>query len=223
MGPGFVLERVTVTRGSARLLSEISVHLPAGRCTAVVGPSGSGKTTLLRLLNRLEEPESGRVLLDTTPVKQLDVLALRRRVGLVAQHPVLLTQRVAEDLRLGRPDLTARDEADLLSRVGLPVSFGERRTEGLSAGESQRVCLARALATRPEVLVLDEPTSALDGVNVALITDLARAHVAGGGTVVLVSHDLAVVRDVADEVVVLDAGRLVTAGHPDEVEYLGSG
>jgi putative ABC transport system ATP-binding protein len=216
---GFRLERVTVVRGAAPILEEVSAVVPAGRCTAVVGPSGAGKSTLLRLLNRLVEPTAGRVLLDQTPLPELDVLALRRRVGLVAQHPVLLTDRVDTDLRLGRPDLTDQQITDLLTRVGLPATFGQRPTEGLSGGEAQRVCLARALSVRPQVLLLDEPTSALDGDNVAVIVELARDHLAGGG-VVLVSHDLTVVRGIAEHVLVLDRGHLAAAGHPAEIDYL---
>jgi putative ABC transport system ATP-binding protein len=222
VGGGFVVERVTVACGERRLLENVSARLPVGRCTAIVGPSGAGKTTLLRLLNRLAEPTTGRILLDGVPLAELDVVALRCRVGLVAQHPVLLTERVADDIRLGCPALTSRRVVELLARVGLPAMFGERRTEGLSSGEAQRVCLARALAVEPEVLLLDEPTSALDGVNVALVADLARDHVAAGGGVVLVSHDLMVVRGVADQVLVLDGGRLVGAGHPDEIDCLGT-
>lgn len=217
---GFRLDRVTHTRGPTRILDEITAGLPAGRCTAVVGPSGSGKSTLLRLLNRLAEPTTGLVLLDEAPLTELDVLALRRRVGLVAQQPVLLTDQVATDLRLGHPDLTDHHARELLTRVGLPDTFGGRRTDGLSGGEVQRVCLARALALDPEVLLLDEPTSALDGLSTAVIADLARDHVTRGGTVVLVSHDLHVVRDVADHILVLGGGRLVAAGSPHEIDYL---
>ncbi len=209
-----------MTRGPVKVLDQISAHLPATRCTAVIGPSGSGKSTMLRLLNRLTEPTAGRVLLNETPLTELDVLALRRKVGLVAQQPVLLTDRVDSDLRVGHPTLTDHRIRELLTLVGLPAAFGERRTEGLSGGEAQRVCLARALALNPDVLLLDEPTSALDGVNTAVVTDLARRHVAGGGTVVLVSHDLDVVRDVADHVLVLDNGHLTAAGGPRDIDYL---
>lgn len=208
---GFHLDKVTVTVGTARLLDHVTAEVPSGQCTAVVGPSGAGKSTLLRLLNRLAEPSSGRVLFDGTPMPELDVLALRRRVGLVAQRPTLLTDRVADELRVGRPDVADQRLAELLGRVGLLAAVAERGTDGLSGGEAQRVCLARALAVEPEVLLLDEPTSALDGLNAALIADLARDHVAGGGTVVLVSHDLSMVRSVADQVLALDHGTLVGA------------
>jgi putative ABC transport system ATP-binding protein len=219
-GHGFVLDGVTVIRGRARLLDWVSTHIKSGRCTAVIGHSGAGKSTLLRVLNRLQEPTTGRVLLDGAPIAETDVLALRRRVGLVAQRPVLLTARVTDETRVGRPDLPPHRVVELLQRVGLPAGFGDRRTAELSGGEAQRACLARALAVEPEVLLLDEPTSALDGPNAALITELARDHVTSGGTVVLASHDLAVVRSVADWVLVLDGGRLLVTGRPGEVDYL---
>jgi putative ABC transport system ATP-binding protein len=220
MTQGVLFDQVTVIRKDARLLDTISARLPARRCTAVVGPSGAGKSTLLRLLNRLDEPSTGQILLDDVPLSDLDVLALRRRVGLVAQQPVLLTDQVADDLRLGQPQLGDEDIRNLLARVGLPTSFADRRTSELSGGEAQRVCLARAMAVQPEVLLLDEPTSALDGVSSAVIIDAARDHLANDGTVVLVSHDLAVVRGIADTVLVLDHGRLVAQGHPTEIDYL---
>jgi putative ABC transport system ATP-binding protein len=141
-GQGFVLDEVTVIRGRARLLQGVSTQISPGRCTAVVGPSGAGKSTLLRVLNRLEEPTTGRVLLDGAPIAETDVLALRRRVGLVAQRPVLLTTRVTDETRVGRPDLSAPQVGELLERVGLPAGFGDRRTAELSGGEAQRVCLA---------------------------------------------------------------------------------
>lgn len=222
-GQGFVLDQVSVIRGRVRLLNGVSAHIKAGRCTAVVGPSGAGKSTLLRLLNRLDEPTTGRVLLHGAPITQTDVLTLRRHVGLVAQRPVLLTDRVSDETRVGRPDLSTPRVVELLARVGLPANFGQRRTAELSGGEAQRACLARALAVEPEALLLDEPTSALDGPNAALIAELARDHVTAGGTVVLASHNLAIIRSIADWVLVLHAGHLVIAGRPGEIDYLEAG
>src|SRR5712675_1019172 len=216
---GFTLDAITVTHGPARLLDAVSGCIEAGRCTAVVGPSGAGKSTLLRVLNRLEEPTAGRVLLDGRPIGEMDVPALRRRVGLVAQQPVLLTDRVADELRVGRHDLAAEQSSALLQRVGLPVDFATRPTAELSGGEAQRLCLARALAVEPEVLLLDEPTSALDGITAALIATLVRGHVNEGGTVVLVSHDPALIGGVAERVLELDHGRLIADGCPDDINH----
>ncbi len=209
---GFRLDEVAVTRGPATLLARINACIPAGRCTAVMGASGAGKTTMLRLLNRLAEPTTGRVLLDGVPIAELDVLALRRRVGLVAQAPVLLADRVLDEIRVGRPDLPDDRAGELLARVGLAPRFATRNTAELSGGEAQRLCLARSLAVEPEILLLDEPTSALDGPTATVIGALVREHVSTGGTVVLASHDHDLVGSVAERVLLLEHGHLVADG-----------
>jgi putative ABC transport system ATP-binding protein len=220
---GFVLEAVTLVRSGAPILDGVSEHLEPGRATAIVGSSGAGKSTLLRVLNRLEEPTSGQVLLEGIPLPEWDVLQLRRRIGLVAQRPVLLTDQVAAELRVGAPALAEDQVVRLLERVGLTASFAQRRTGELSGGEAQRVCLARSLAVQPEVLLLDEPTSALDGLNTSIVGQVVHDHVAAGGTVVVVSHDLDVVRRIASRVVVLADGRVVDAGSPGDIAYLEAG
>ena len=131
---GFRIEQVTVTRGPATLLAQVSATIPAGRCTAVTGASGAGKSTLLRLLNRLDEPTTGRITLDGVPITELNVLALRRRVGLVAQASVLLTDRVLDEVRVGRHDVSEAGVVELLARVGLGQWFSERATAELSGG-----------------------------------------------------------------------------------------
>ena len=208
---GFRLEQVTVTRGPARLLAQVSASIPVGRCTAVTGPSGAGKSTLLRLLNRLAEPTTGRITLDGVPLAELDVLALRRSVGLVAQASVLLTELVLDEVRVGRHDLPEAGVVELLARVGLEPSFTKRATAELSGGEVQRLCLARALAVEPDMLLLDEPTSALDGASAEVLAELVGDFVSAGGTVVLVSHDYGLIDSVAAQVLVLDCGRLVSS------------
>ena len=153
----------------------------------IVGPSGAGKSTLLRLLNRFEEPSSGVVRLRGQPLHGLPVLELRRQVGWLAQQPVLLTDTVAGDLRVGAPGLDEIAAAVLVERVGLPAVMLDRSTTGLSGGEAQRVCLARALAVGPEVLLMDEPTSALDPAATRTIESVVRDLVVGGTAVVVVS------------------------------------
>lgn len=201
-----------MTVGGADLFGGVDATVAGGRCTAVVGPSGTGKTTLLRLLNRLGEPSGGRILLDGVPITELDVLELRRRVGLVPQRATLLAEVVTDEVRVGRAELPVSRVAELLRRAGLDESFARRRCAELSGGEAQRVCLARALAVEPEVLVLDEPTSALDEVAAGAVGELIREHTGAGGAVVLVSHDLAFVRAVADQVLVLERGRVRSGG-----------
>jgi putative ABC transport system ATP-binding protein len=184
----FTLESVGVSRGGRRVLDGFSAELD-GDAVSVLGPSGSGKSTLLRLLNRLADPDDGRVLFRGEDVRTLDVLDLRRRACLVPQLPALKAGTVADNVRLG-PAYAGR-EADVpraLASAGLSEEFAERAALELSVGEQQRVMLARAMALEPEVLLLDEPTSALDesardAVEQALLG--LRSEVA----LVLVTHD----------------------------------
>jgi putative ABC transport system ATP-binding protein len=219
--PLFRLDGVTVRRGDALPLHEVSLDIAPGVATMLVGPSGAGKSTLLRLLNRLEEPSEGTVSLHGQPLPSYDVLALRRRVGMLQQAPVLLESTILDDLRLGRPALAPDEAATLLERVGLGFPV-DRPTEGLSGGEAQRVCLARALAVGPEVMLLDEPTSALDSFAAATVESAVRGLLADGLAVVMVSHDLRQARRLADDVVVLIGGRVAATGPADEVLDGGS-
>ena len=198
----FELERVTARRGERTVLSNLSLVIPDG-AVAIVGPSGSGKSTLLRLLNRLADPSSGRVLFRGEDVTGLDVLDLRRRVCLVAQLPALHDGSVAENVTFG-PRLAGR-EADVgraLSLAGLDASFAARDRAQLSVGEQQRVMLARALALEPEVLLLDEPTSALDAASRdAIEATLRRLRSEVGAAVVVVTHDEGQAQRLADHTV----------------------
>ncbi len=220
--PAFVLSEVVVRRCGVTVLDGVSAVIGAGTCTAVTGPSGAGKTTLLRLLNRLDDPASGRITYRGVPIDSLDVVTLRRRVGLVAQHPTLLTARVADELRAGNPALDDVSAVALLTRVGLDADFLHRATTGLSGGEAQRVCLARALALDPEVLVADEPTASLDAASAAAVDRIIADLVSRGRTVVMACHDVERLR-LADQVLVLRAGQVVEAGPPSQLDYLRSG
>ena len=215
------LQDVTLVRSGRTILDRVSAVFGHGACTAVAGPSGSGKSTLLRLLDRLEEPDSGRVLLHGRPLTDLDVLEVRRCVGLVQQVPVVLGATVLEDVRTGRP-VDEATAARLLERAGLPGIDLGRDTASLSGGEAQRLALARALAVEPEVLLLDEPTSALDAAAAAAVEEVVHRLVAEGLTAVLVSHDRAQTRRLATSVVVLERGRVVETGPADRVRYLAA-
>ena len=217
---GFLLESVVAHRGGALVLEGVSASIPARVCTAVAGPSGAGKTSLLRLLNRLDEPSGGQVCWDGRPLASYDVRVLRRTVSLVAQQPTLLTDTIADELRIGKRSLTREQSIELLGRVGLPLGFLARSTAGLSTGEAQRLCLARALAVRPQVLLLDEPTAALDRASALAIERAIGDVVTRGGTVVLVSHHTDQIRRLAGHVLVLDGGRLAESGAPEHVDYL---
>ncbi len=219
-GEAFSLDSVVVERQGRRILDGVTARIPWASTTAIIGASGSGKSTLLRLLNRFEEPSAGTVRLDDRPLPELDVHALRRRVGLVAQRATMLTGRVGSEVRVGRPDLDDEAVEALLARVALAEIPSDRDTATLSGGEQQRLALARALAVGPEVLLLDEPTSALDAAAARAVDRVIRGLVSERLTVVLVSHDLGRVGDLADAVLVLQGGRLVERGRPDDVGYL---
>lgn len=216
----FTFDHVVLARSGRRILDGVSDHIHWAATTAVVGPSGSGKSTFLRLLNRFEEPSEGSIDFDGQPLVAYDVHDLRRRVGLVAQRPTMLTPTIGEELCVADPTLSDRDAEALLGRVALPHVDLDRDTDTLSGGEQQRVALARSLAVGPDVLLLDEPTSALDEAAARAVDEVIRALVADGLTVVLVSHDLGRVAGVADHVLVLELGRLVERGGPRDVRYL---
>jgi putative ABC transport system ATP-binding protein len=172
---------VRVDGDDGPIVDGFSAAVPAGRLTVMVGPSGAGKTTLLRLLNRLDDPDGGAVLFAGRDVRDYDVLDLRRRVQLVGQVPVTFPGTVAENI--------GSDAPALLTRVGLAPALAAREADRLSVGEAQRMCLARSLALRPEVLALDEPTSALDTTSKAGIEALIAGLARSGLTVVMVTHD----------------------------------
>jgi putative ABC transport system ATP-binding protein len=187
------------------IVEGFSALIPAARLTVMVGPSGAGKTTLLRLLNRLDDPDGGAVLLGMRDVREYDVLELRRRVQLVGQVPVAFPGTVAENV--------GRDTASLLARVGLDPALASRDADRLSVGEAQRMCLARSLALQPEVLALDEPTSALDTVSKAGVEQLIRHLAETGLTVVMVTHDPREA-ELADHVIHVDSRSHDRGGRP---------
>ncbi len=197
MGDRFEYRDVCVHGDDGVIVSGFSARIPADGLTAMVGPSGVGKTTLLRLLNRLDDPDEGMVLLDGRDVRDYDVLALRRRVQYVGQVPVTFPGTVAENVG-HHPD---RAIEEMLQRVGLAAGLAGREADRLSVGEAQRLSLARALAVGPDVLVLDEPTSALDAASKAGVERLVRSLAHEGLTVVMVTHDARQASELADRVV----------------------
>lgn len=216
----FRLRDVELARAGTPILSDVNATIPAGRATAVLGPSGSGKSTLLRLLNRFEDPDRGVVEVAGVDARTLNVLELRRRVGVLTQRPVMLTGSLAAEVRAGAPQLPDAAVQRLLAAVSLEDLDPDRPTAGLSGGESQRLALARALALEPEALLLDEPTSALDAASADAVDAVMATLVDEGLTVVIVSHDLVRLRPIVEHVVVLDHGRVVEEGQPDSITYL---
>jgi putative ABC transport system ATP-binding protein len=207
--------------GETAIVDDISLTVNRGELLGVVGASGSGKSSFLRLLNRLDEPTSGTVFLESRDYRDIPPRALRQRVGMVTQRPFLFPGDVASNLRFGPAQrgehMPDTEIAGLLERVGLS-GFAGRNVANLSGGEQQRVSLARALANRPEVLLLDEPTSALDEQAKVGIEELIANFVRDGGfTFVMVTHDREQARRLCHRVALIEHGRLVQLGSPEEV------
>ena len=206
-------------------LADVSLRLDPGEALGVIGPSGAGKSSLAQLLLGLRRPDTGRATVSGVPLQEVDRQWWSRRVAFVAQHPLLFTGTVAENIRFFRPDISdeavraAAREANVLQDImGLPHGFdthlGERGSQ-LSGGQRQRLSIARALAGSPEVLILDEPTSALDGHSEAMIRDaLRRLH--GRMAVVIIAHRMSTL-DLCDQLLVLEAGRVTAYGTPEEL------
>ncbi|WP_280530197.1 amino acid ABC transporter ATP-binding protein [Nocardioides dongkuii] len=224
------VEGIEKSFGERRALRGISFTARRGTATVLVGPSGCGKTTVLRSLNVLETPDAGRVRIgeaavdfDALPrdkaVRRREIAALRSRSGMVFQshnlfpHKTVLGNLIEGPVQVqGRPREEAEADARvLLERVGL-AGREHAYPAQLSGGQQQRVGIARALALRPEVLLLDEPTSALDpelvGEVLAVVRDLAEED----WTLVIVTHEIRFARDVADQVLVLDEGLIIERG-----------
>jgi putative ABC transport system ATP-binding protein len=214
----FELEAVSYSRSGKLVLRDLTVRLPIG-ASSIVGPSGSGKSTLLRLLNRLADPDSGRVVYEGTDVRERDPLQLRREVSLVPQLPALIDGTVHDNVAYG-PRLAGHsfDARSCLELAGLDPAFEDRDAAKLSVGEQQRVMLARALALDPRVLLLDEPTSALDqAARDAVEATLRGLRARTSISIVIVTHDIAQARRLAEHVVRIENGTVTAQGPAAEM------
>ena len=217
--------KITVERlslalsGRNSILKDVSLQIPAGQIISLIGPSGSGKSTLLRCLNRLWEPGPGTVRLDGQDITTLNVLDLRRRVGMLFQSAALFEGTVADNVGYGpglcNRTLPAKRLDELLTMAGLPPDIAQEPATQLSGGQMQRVALARALANEPEVLLLDEPTSALDPAATRRVEEtILHLRNTLGLTVVWVSHSIEQVKRTADTLVLLVDGQVLESGTP---------
>ncbi|MCX9190628.1 proline/glycine betaine ABC transporter ATP-binding protein [Carbonactinospora thermoautotrophica] len=206
-------------------VDHLDLEIPTGKITVLVGPSGCGKTTTLRMINRMVEPTSGRVLLDGEDVRTVDPPTLRRRIGYVIQQAGLFPHRTILDniatvpYLLGWNKKKARARAmELLERVGLPASFAKRYPFQLSGGQQQRVGVARALAADPPVMLMDEPFSAVDPVvRKSLQEEFLRLQAELHKTIVFVTHDIDEAIKLGDMIAVMRVGGKLAQYDPPEV------
>ena len=219
------LENIHKSFGKNEVLKGIDLHIEKGQVVVIIGPSGSGKSTVLRTMNYLEEPTSGKVIVDGMDLSDKSKLnEVRAEVGMVFQNFNLFPHMtVMENLTLAQTKVrkTSSDEAKkigqaLLDRVGL----GDKANaypDSLSGGQKQRVAIARALAMKPKVMLFDEPTSALDPEMVREVLDVMKSLAEEGMTMVIVTHEMGFAKEVADRVLFVDGGLILEDDTPENV------
>ena len=212
--------------GDNEVLKDINLEINQGEVVAIIGPSGSGKSTLLRCMNLLEVPTKGQVIFEGNDLteKGTQVDKLRQKMGMVFQNFNLFPHKKVVDNIILAPKLLKKDNNDelhkealsLLDKVGLKEKADVYPNQ-LSGGKKQRVAIARALALRPDILCFDEPTSALDPELTGEVLKVIKGLADQKMTMVIVTHEMAFARDVANHVIFMDDGRIVEQGTPDEV------
>ena len=220
-----VVEHLNKFYGSFQALKDVSLDVKKGEVVVVIGPSGSGKSTFIRCLNRLEEHQSGRILIDNTEltndVRNID--AIRRDVGMVFQSFNLFPHlSVLENITIGqiRVKKISKSEAigvamELLERVGIPEQ-AKKFPGQLSGGQQQRVAIARALAMKPKIMLFDEPTSALDPEMIAEVLEVMKELARSGMTMVCVTHEMGFAREVANRIMFFDHGQIIEEATPED-------
>ena len=219
------LENVHKSFGKNEVLKGIDLHIEKGQVVVIIGPSGSGKSTVLRTMNYLEEPTSGKVIVDGMDLSDKSKLnQVRTEVGMVFQNFNLFPHMtVMENLTLAQTKVRkiSNEEAKkigqtLLDRVGL----GDKANaypDSLAGGQKQRVAIARALAMKPKVMLFDEPTSALDPEMVREVLDVMKSLAEEGMTMVIVTHEMGFAKEVADRVLFVDGGLILEDDTPEKV------
>jgi polar amino acid transport system ATP-binding protein len=212
--------------GDNQVLKGINFHVDNGQVVCVIGPSGSGKSTLLRCVNLLEQPTSGKIFVEGDEITDpdVDVDAIRSRIGMVFQQFNLFPHlTVLRNLTLAQQRVKGRgkDECAEIARKNLEkVGLGHREDAypaHLSGGQQQRIAIARSLSMTPNLMLFDEPTSALDPELVGEVLAVMKSLAKEGMTMMVVTHEMAFARDVADRVVFMDGGYIVEEGSPEDV------
>ncbi|WP_027350451.1 amino acid ABC transporter ATP-binding protein [Halotalea alkalilenta] len=236
MSAAIEISRVSKSFGFTRVLDDVSLAIPEGSVCVVLGPSGSGKSTLLRCVNHLESVDAGTIEVggeligyrrDGDRLHELSARAVARqraRIGMVFQHFNLFLHRTVIENLIEAPLLVRRESKAvaiaraqrLLAQVGLADRAAAWPRE-LSGGQQQRIAIARALAMEPEVMLFDEPTSALDPELVGDVLQVMKSLARSGMTMMVVTHEIGFAREVADQIVFMDQGRIIESGPPSQV------
>ena len=224
MEPIIHIENIHKHFGKIHALRGVDLDVHKGEVVVIIGPSGSGKSTLLRCINRIEEYDAGRIVVDGIPLDSAqNINAVRREIGLVFQSFNLFAHlTVMENLTLAQRIVRKRskDESekialDLLTKVGIPDKARAYPIQ-LSGGQQQRVVIARALAMNPKIMLFDEPTSALDPEMIKEVLDVMLALAKEGMTMVVVSHEMGFARAAANRMILLDEGLIIEEAAPDK-------
>ncbi|MBN8636089.1 MAG: amino acid ABC transporter ATP-binding protein [Anaerolineae bacterium] len=210
--------------GEFHVLRDVNVDVLPQEVVVIIGPSGSGKSTFIRCINRLEEHQEGKIVVDNIELSHdvRNIAAIRREIGMVFQqfnlfpHLTVLQNITLAPIQVRR---WSRDKAEakareLLTRVGIPEQ-AEKYPGQLSGGQQQRVAIARALAMEPKIMLFDEPTSALDPEMIKEVLDVMKELALSGMTMLCVTHEMGFAREVADRVLFFDQGRIVETGTPE--------
>jgi polar amino acid transport system ATP-binding protein len=226
MSEALVVEGLYKSFGQLEVLRGIDLAIAEHEVVCLIGASGSGKSTLLRCVNLLEPIDAGRIVVEGEEItaRGVDVNRIRRHIGIVFQAynlfphmSVLDNVTLAPTLALRKPRAEAQQEAtELLARFGL-ADKRDDYPDRLSGGQQQRVAIVRALAMRPDLMLLDEVTSSLDPELVAEVLQVIRELAAGGMTMLIATHEMSFARDIADRVCFLDAGLILEQGSPEQI------
>lgn len=222
-------EHVNKSFGAEKVLVDFSLHIEEGEFLTVIGRSGCGKTTMLRMINGLQIPDSGKVLVEGQDVAKADLIALRRRIGYVIQNKGMFPHMTVEENITYVPVISGKKDKQenrklalrLLQTVGLAQEMADRYPAELSGGQQQRVGIARALAADAKILLMDEPFGALDEITKRAMQDemlslQKKLHM----TIVFITHDIREAMKLGDRVLVMEKGRIAQIGMPQEIrEY----
>ena len=226
--PIIQFEHISKAFAGQPVLQDLSLNIEAGEFVTVIGRSGCGKTTLLRLINRLITPDQGCVMVQGQDVAQTDPIALRRRIGYAIQSVGLFPHMTVEKNIAYVPSISGMDQwkgkncrklaEELLVQVGLDPILADRYPRTLSGGQRQRVGIARALAARPEILLMDEPFGAVDEITRGqLQQEILRIHKERGITILFVTHDIEEALKLGSRVLILDQGKIEQYAMPEEI------